>query len=318
MTLMKYGLRRVHATLTWPSKRHPAGTKAPCVILIGGSGPVDRDSSLGASKPFKDLALGLAKEGIAVCRFDKLASTLLGKLTIDKKTITLSEEYVDHVVDAVRQVRRNPGIDANRVILLGHSLGALIAARLVSIDPSLAGCILLAAPAEPIYWAAVRQYEYLETLDLADELNSSEHTLEESVNESSHISDLRKRAQVADSAALNLSVPADELPFGIGPAYWLEHRLLNALVTLEDVSAPVLILQGSRDYQVSAEQDYAKYEKRFHGLSNFEFHLYKDLNHLFIPGKGKSIPLEYYTPGNVSAEVIGDIVRWIKSAEDSD
>lgn len=310
LTLLSRGLRRVHATLTLPHGRHKVDKGSPCVILIGGSGPVDRDSTVGASKPFKDLALGLTERGIAVCRFDKLGSTLLGKLTISKKTTTLSDEYVYHVLDAVRQVRRNPEIDTDRIILLGHSLGTLIAAQLVSIDASLAGCILMATPAEPVYRCAIRQLQYLAALDSADS-NNSEAPPEAPADESNQIKELRRRAELADSTTLDMSTPASKLPFDVGPAYWLECRTFDALSTLRSVRKPVLVLQGARDYQVTVEQDYAKFHERFHRLPNFDFHLYEKLNHLFIPGQGRSTPLEYEIPGNVSVEVIDNIERWI-------
>lgn len=303
------GLRRTRATLTLPAG-HSADTRSPCVVLIGGSGPIDRDSTVGALKPLKDMALGLAGRGIAVCRFDKLSSTLLGKLTISKKRVSLTDEYVYHVLDAVRQVRRAPGIDADRIILLGHSLGTLVAARLVSIDASLAGCILMATPAEPVYRCAVRQYQYLESLDS----NDPDTTISPSnppPSESSHVTDLRQRADVADSPTLDLSTPASKLPFGIGPAYWLDCRAFDPMETLKGVRKPTLVLQGDRDYQTTAELDYKKLHESFHGLGNFNFRLYENLNHLFVYGQGISAPLEYEDPGNVDVHVINDIARWI-------
>lgn len=44
----------------------PAGDKpAPAIVLVSGSGPNDRDETVGPLKPFQDLALGLAARGIA-------------------------------------------------------------------------------------------------------------------------------------------------------------------------------------------------------------------------------------------------------------
>lgn len=307
------GLRRVQATLALPAG-HTADEKStiPCIVLIGGSGPVDRDSSVGALKPFKDLALGLANLDIAVCRFDKLASTLLGKLTISKTRITLTDEYVYHVLDAVRQVRRFPEIDSDRIILLGHSLGTWIAARLVSMDESLAGCILMATPADPVYRCAIRQLEYFESLDSSTDLNSTASPSDAPLDESSQLRDLRRQADVADSPTLDFSTPASELPFGIGPAYWLDNRAFDPMATLRDVCKPVLILQGGRDYQTTIEQDYAKICERFKNIGNFEFEMYENLNHLFVSGQGTPSPLEYEDPGNVDVQVINDITHWMQ------
>lgn len=303
------GLRRVHATLTLPAA-HSAENRCPCVVLIGGSGPVDRDSTIGALKPFKDLALGLADRGVAVCRFDKLASTLLGKLTISKTRVTLTEEYVYHVLDAVRQVRRTPGIDPGRIILLGHSLGTLIAARLISMDASLAGCILMATPAEPIYRCAIRQFQYLESLDSKNDQDSTTSPSNPPPDESSRIRDLRQQADVADSPTLDFSTPANTLPFGIGPAYWLDCRAFDPLETLKDVRKPVLVMHGGRDYQTTTRDDYAKFRERFSSFANFEFQLYENLNHLFVSGEGTSTPMEYENPENVDIKIIDKIEQW--------
>lgn len=69
---MSFGnwLSKTGGTLTLPAPT-PRDDKYPCLILLGGSGPADRDSTVGALKPLKDIALGLAKSNIAVCRIDK-------------------------------------------------------------------------------------------------------------------------------------------------------------------------------------------------------------------------------------------------------
>lgn len=304
-----HGLRRVGATLTLPPVRNTGDEGFPCVILIGGSGPVDRDSTVGPSKPFKDLALGLAAHGISACRFDKRASTLLGKLTMSKKTATLTDEYLYHVIDAIWQVRRVPEINPERIVLLGHSLGTLVAARLASLDASVTGCILMAAPSEPIYRCAIRQLIYLESSGSGD--SSTADASEEVPAESDMLKDLRQQADVADRPDLDLSTGVKQLPFGIGPAYWLEYRTFDVIETPKDIRKPVLILQGERDYQVTVTEDYARLHEKFNDLPNFRFRQFKSLNHLFISGQGAPTPLEYFSPGNVDADVITEIQRWV-------
>ncbi|VUC21459.1 unnamed protein product [Clonostachys rosea] len=304
------GLRRVGATLTLPPTRKSGDEGFPCVILIGGSGPVDRDSTVGPSKPFKDIALGLTAHGVSVCRFDKRASTLLGKLTMSKKKVTLTDEYVYHVLDAIRQIRQNPEINPDRMILLGHSLGTLIAARLASLDTSVAGCILMAAPSEPIYRCAIRQLSYLESSGSSNKPYDNLPASDEKPAESDKLKELRQQADVADRPDLDLSTPAKQLPFEIGPAYWLEYRTFDVMETLKEVHKPVLILQGERDYQVTTE-DYARLHGKFNSLPNFSFRKFKNLNHLFISGQGAPTPLEYFSPGNVEGDVITEIQRWV-------
>ena len=47
----------------------------PGVVLVAGSGSLDRDETIGRNKPFKDIAWGLASRGVAVLRFDKVTYT---------------------------------------------------------------------------------------------------------------------------------------------------------------------------------------------------------------------------------------------------
>jgi pimeloyl-ACP methyl ester carboxylesterase len=134
------GLYRVAAELSLPASVKPS-QKCPCIIFIGGSGPMDKDSTIGPLKPFMDIALGLANRGIASCRFDKFTCTISGRLLTRNTTVTLTDEYVYHVRHAIREVHQHSDIEHDRIFLLGHSFGGLIAARLAG-EPSVAGVCL--------------------------------------------------------------------------------------------------------------------------------------------------------------------------------
>jgi fermentation-respiration switch protein FrsA (DUF1100 family) len=121
---------------------------------------------------------------------------------------------------------------------------------------------------------------------------------------------LQRQAEVADNPELSLSTPADKLPFGIGPSYWLDIRTFDPIGTAKRLEKPMLVLQGSRDYQVTMD-DYSMWFSSLKDKSNADFHVYEKLNHLFISGEGPSTPLEYATPGNVDESVIRDLSAWI-------
>lgn len=285
---------QVGATLCLP--RIGEESKIPCVVFLSGSGPCDRDSTIAENKPLKDLALGLAARGIASIRFDKVTYTFRSRKNIN---ITLTDEYVHHAVDAIRQGRNHPNIDPDQVFILGHSLGAVVAPALAR-DTSVAGCIIMAGPAEPIYKIFIRQLEYIESLDGPE----SQHL-------SSQIDDARVRAELADSDDLTMSTPAKKLPFGMGPAYWLDYRRFDHIETLNRLEKPVLVLQGARDYQVTVQDDYQHWRNTLCERDGVRFHLYDQLNHLFIAGTGLSTPLEYSLQGNVDEQVMGDIADWV-------
>jgi alpha-beta hydrolase superfamily lysophospholipase len=93
--------------------------------LLAGSGPADRDATMGRNKVLKDLAWGLASRGIAVLRFDKVTYTHRG--TLDVTDFTVIDEYVRPAVSAVGLLREHPSVDAARVFVLGHSQGGTVA-----------------------------------------------------------------------------------------------------------------------------------------------------------------------------------------------
>ncbi|KAL3483853.1 Alpha/Beta hydrolase protein [Aspergillus germanicus] len=282
-----------------PAQANSARSRSPCLIFVAGSGPIDRDSTVLRNKPFKDLAWGLACRGIASIRFDKVTHTH-PKTFRAQKNVTLTDEYVEHVVDALLHAHRHPSILPDKVFLLGHSLGAVVVPKLATLDASVAGCILMAGPADPIYWSFVRQLRYLQSLDGP-----------EAPYLGKKIEPAQKQAELADSDSLNLSTPAKKLPFGIGPAYWIDYRKFDPIVTVKTLEKPVLVLQGRRDYQVTVEDDYEQWQSALRGKGNVQFWLYERLNHLFIAGDGPSTPLEYMVPGNVDEQVIDDIAEWV-------
>jgi hypothetical protein len=119
-----------------------------------------RDSTIANSKPLKDLAWGLASRGIAVLRFDKVTHAHPDEVKADRD-FTVVDEYLPHAIAALRLLRAHAAVDSERVFLAGHSLGGTITPRIATADPSVAGLVILAGGAEPLQWAAVRQFRYL-------------------------------------------------------------------------------------------------------------------------------------------------------------
>ena len=103
----------------------------PAVLLVHGSGPHDRDESVGPNRPFLDIARGLAAQGVAVLRYEKRskahpdAYVAAGALTIDSET-------TDDAVAALRTLAGVPGVDPARVFVLGHSQGGMMAPRIAA------------------------------------------------------------------------------------------------------------------------------------------------------------------------------------------
>ena len=103
----------------------------PAVLLVHGSGPQDRDEAVGPNRPFRDLAVGLAALGVASLRYDKrtfahgkrLTDALQGRLSVE-------EEVIRDALCAAALLRAEPLICPDRVYLLGHSMGGMLAPRI--------------------------------------------------------------------------------------------------------------------------------------------------------------------------------------------
>ncbi|TQS40666.1 DUF3887 domain-containing protein [Cryptosporangium phraense] len=257
-------------TLTVPRRRGIRRRSRVGVVLLSGGGPFDRDETSGVNKPLKDLAWGLASQGIAVARFDKPAV---------EPGWTMSDEYLPRALAAAET------LSTDRIYLLGHSMGGRVAPRVAAALPSIAGLILLAADAEPLHHAALR---------VARHLGWDTSTLE-------------RQAALIDSPSLTAATPAADLPFGWPGSYWLDLRDDDPVATAAAVDVPVLLLQGGRDYQVTVDGDLARWRA---GLPRAAVRVYDADDHLFFPGSGPSTPAGYLPAQHLDAAVVADVVRW--------
>jgi dienelactone hydrolase len=271
----------------------------PAVVLLGGSGPADRDSTIGRNKPFKDLAWGLASRGVAVVRFDKVTYAHGAELA-GKTDLTVVDEYLPDASAAVRLLREHPAVDAERVFLLGHSLGGTVSPRVAASEPSVAGLVILAGGVQPMHWAAVRQVRYLASL-----------SPETAAASGPAIEAMTKQAELIDSPDLSASTPAAELLFGVPAPYWLDLRGYDPVATAAALGKPILLLQGGRDYQATVAEDLAGWQAGLAGRSDVSFRVYAGDNHFFFTGEGLSSPAELDVVQHVDSAAVGDIADWM-------
>lgn len=287
------------ATLSLPLGAGPF----PAVVLVHGSGPQDRDEAIGPNRPFRDLAGGLASRGVAVLRYEKRTKAHGNQYTPELIShLTVQEEVIDDALAAVRLLRQTPAIDPQRIYVLGHSLGATVAPRIGQQDPGIAGLIIMGGMTRAFEDTILDQYTYLYHL-------SGTITGEQQAE----LDELKVKVARVKDPNLSTEVPAKDLPLNISPVYWLDLRDYHPADVAKSLNMRIFVLQGGRDYQVTATGDYPAWQKALENQPNARLKLYPSLFHLFMPGEGPSTPQEYFVENHVSAEVIEDIASWISN-----
>lgn len=281
------------ATLSLPKGEAPF----PGVVLVHGSGPNDRDETVGGTRVFQDLAQGLASRGIAVLRYEKRTKTYQKELA-GTRDMTLKDEVLDDAAAALELLRQTPGVDPAKVFVLGHSLGGILAPRIALLDGKTAGVILLAAPSRPMSEVVHDEIEALTGPQASDAQKVSASGLR---RESDALTDLYAGRPPASATATI---------FGAPPAYWVDLRSQTPALTLSGLGLPVLVLQGGRDYQVSMK-DFSGWRRALKDVRRVTFKSYPNLNHLFVAGEGPSGPAEYEKPAHVDREVVEDIAAFV-------
>ena len=270
-------------TLTLPkgaSRTQPVGA----IVTVTGSGPQDRDENIGLPgfRPFRQIADTLGRRGIAVLRMDDRGTAASGG-TFKGAT---SADFAEDVRAGLAYLRTRPEIRADRLGVLGHSEGALIAPMVAEKEPTLRAIVLLAGIAQPgrgaLYFQLKNQIEH--DTKLTPEMRDLQ------------IAEIPKR--------IDAMMAADP---------WMKFFLTyDPAPTMRRVKTPVLILTGSRDQQAVPDQ-VALQEAAFKegGNKDVTARVLPDLNHLFVqdtdgfPGNYAKLPPPLMMRAD-AVEMIGD------------
>ncbi|MBO4470453.1 MAG: alpha/beta fold hydrolase [Clostridia bacterium] len=278
----------------------------PAVILIQGSGASDKDEAVMGLRPFRDIAEGLAEQGVAVYRFDK-RTYVYGTVMANNRRITLMDESIDDAVNAVQLLTKQEKIDPERIFVLGHSLGGnaipAIARELKKQPADSRGFIMMAASPRPLEELAREQNEFLYSL-------MPEETEEQKAEKEAFLAEMEKTFSDLDRLKDMDSLTDDDTVLGIWKSYWKWLAEYDILQAAKEITQPVLLLQGEEDYQVTME-DFSIWQETIGDKENWKLVSYPGLVHVFIPGQKAEGSAVYSRTEKVDSRVISDIADFI-------
>ena len=292
----------------------------PAVMLLSGSGPQDRNSSIFGHKPFLLLAHELTQSGIAVLRFDERGVGESGGRTSE---MTMATQMGDAQA-GINYLLSNNQINRTKIGLLGHSLGGILAPKL-AIENDIDFLVLLAAPGVNGDAMMLKQRKDLLKLRGATDkqiegTNGMLASLYSELRESS-LEDEALKTELQKKLAVKYqsTIPEKELNEMVNSI--VDNEELMAILKsspanyFQKVSCPVLALNGSKDFQVSAKENLAAIEKALSdgGNTAIETHELESLNHLFQDSDTGDISEYQLIEQTMSPEVLRLITEWVSN-----
>ncbi|MBP0990812.1 MAG: alpha/beta hydrolase fold domain-containing protein, partial [Oscillospiraceae bacterium] len=256
------------------------GNNSPAVLLIPGSGPSDCNETIGLLTPFKDIALGLAKNGINSLRFEKRTYRYPDRFTSKSG---IDEEYYDDCKAAVLWLEKQ---EASGIYLLGHSLGGQITAVLAK-EVNAKGVILFNSSARHLADISADQYSLL------DPSNKTAY---------------EQYAQAAKATAA--STAKGLYYYGVTDYYWASYNQMNVIESLKNSCLPVLIINSTADNQTFTD-DLELWEKGLSKTEQVTIKIYDDISHIGYKIDTNDTAL-LYKPAEFPVELINEFVRIIK------
>jgi len=280
-------------TLTVPRGAGPF----PAVVLVHGSGAIDRDGTVFNHQPYLVLADHLSRRGIAVLRYDKRG---VGKSGGDLKAATTLDLAADAEA-AVALLRSRADIDQRHVGVIGHSEGGLIAPLIASRDGKLAFAVLLAAPGIRGDRLLVEQLALTsKARGATDAVVARDRALHQALFATMVAEPTAQAARAKVAVLLDQAEQRGDIPAGAATALlerfgtpWF-HTLMryDPVPVLQALRQPVLVLNGERDLQVPADLDLSAIRLALRGNDRAVVKQLPGLNHLFQTAATGS-PAEY-------------------------
>ncbi len=296
----KSGDLKIAGTVTVPQdnvKLHPAA------IIISGSGPQDRDGKtpeLLFSVQYKALAHALSNSGILVLRYDDRG---VGKSEGNFDKASLSD-FISDVLAGISYLKTRRDVDPNRICLIGHSEGAIIAPMVATKDTTIKTIVLMAGPSKPLDQVLLEQQEYILTKQ-----NVPEEMRKQAIDqENDFFAWVRGEKQLSTEQIQQMGKVADK------KQWLLEHFRHDPIQTIKSVKCRVLILQGGKDHQVLEYHAQALNQALDDAQNkNHTLKIFPDLDHLFCKTEGEGDYAEYAnTERPLDPDFLNYLTGWLK------
>ncbi len=282
-------------TMTRPAS---ATGPQPAIVLIGGSGPTDRDETVFGIPVFGHLARGLVDAGFTVVRYDKRGVGQSGGRT---ESVTLGD-YAEDARAVVRWLERQPNIDKNRLAIVGHSEGAAVGMLVASRENRVKALVLVAGMGSTGAELILEQQRHaLDLMKVSGEERAEKVALQEKV-----------QAAVARGGDWE-GVP-DEVRRTADTPWFQSMLTFDPARVMRDIRQPVLIVQGELDTQVPphhADKLLAMAEARKRKVAAQAIKV-PGVNHLLVPATTGEVS-EYGSLRNaeVAPAIPTGIAEWL-------
>lgn len=296
-------------TLTIPQGKGPF----PAALLVTGSGPQNRNEEIMGHKPFLVLSDYLTRRGIVVLRVDDRGVGQSG----GRFATATTADFATDAESGVAYLATRAEVDPHRVGVIGHSEGAIIAAMVAAGHPAVAFIVMMAGTGVPGETVLVEQVRMLgrasgQSEEEADTAAANERTVLRSVMEGKDPATVQKEIAQLSGAKVPETQMAAQIKAMTSP--WFRYFLAyDPASTLRRVKCPVLALDGSKDLQVSPEQNLTAIRRALEegGNRNVETDEFPGLNHLFQTAP-TGLPNEYaQIEETIAPSVLQRIASWI-------
>lgn len=310
-------------TITTPTGKGPY----PAVILFTGSGPQDRDQNMMGHKPFLVLSDYLTRQGFAVLRLDDRG---VGRSEGNFATAT-TRDFTADAAAAYNFLKSYAGVIPEKVGLIGHSEGALIAAKVAAQNPQVAFVVLMAGNGVPGTELLIAQNKaLLQAAGVPDDLLQPYLALRDAqfkvaatepdvLKAAEKIRKIEQEAKAKFTAQqqqqLGLTPQGEQAVVAQLSLPWFKYFLAyDPAPALQKLKMPVLALNGTKDLQVPYQQNLPAVEKALKAGGNKQFKIQElpNLNHLFQTAKTGTVTEYSQLEETVAPVALETIGNWLK------